>query len=60
MILNKSKNVKNCKINFGPQYPAIHELIRLILEIHGESVKEAESHIGLLHYNTEKLIECKM
>ena len=57
MLKNISKNVKNCKINFGPQHPAAHGVLRLILEVHGETVKEAEPHIGLLHRGTEKLIE---
>lgn len=59
MLKNISKNVKNCKINFGPQHPAAHGVLRLILEVHGETVKEAEPHIGLLHRGTEKLIESK-
>ena len=59
MPLNFSKNVKNCKINFGPQHPAAHGVLRLILEVHGETIKEAEPHIGLLHRGTEKLIESK-
>jgi len=59
MPSNFSKNVKNCKINFGPQHPAAHGVLRLILELHGETIKEAEPHIGLLHRGTEKLIESK-
>ncbi len=59
MPSNFSKNVKNCKINFGPQHPAAHGVLRLILEVHGETIKEAEPHIGLLHRGTEKLIESK-
>ena len=59
MSLNFSKNVKNCKINFGPQHPAAHGVLRLILEVHGETIKEAEPHIGLLHRGPEKLIESK-
>jgi len=59
VLKNISKNVKNCKINFGPQHPAAHGVLRLILEVHGETVKEAEPHIGLLHRGTEKLIESK-
>jgi NADH dehydrogenase I D subunit len=53
------KKVKHCRINFGPQHPAAHGVLRLVLELHGESVKEAEPHIGLLHRGTEKLIEQK-
>jgi Ni,Fe-hydrogenase III large subunit len=53
------KKVKHCKINFGPQHPAAHGVLRLVVELHGESIKEAEPHIGLLHRGTEKLIENK-
>ena len=57
MILNK-KN-KNFIINFGPQHPAAHGVLRLILELKGESIIQADPHIGLLHRGTEKLIEYK-
>jgi len=56
---NLSKNLKNFTINFGPQHPAAHGVLRLILELDGEIVKKADSHIGLLHRGTEKLIENK-
>src|SRR5580658_4242700 len=46
-------------INFGPQHPAAHGVLRLILELDGEIVKRADPHIGLLHRGTEKLIEYK-
>jgi NADH-quinone oxidoreductase subunit D len=46
-------------INFGPQHPAAHGVLRLILELDGEVVKRADPHIGLLHRGTEKLIEYK-
>lgn len=46
-------------INFGPQHPAAHGVLRLILEIDGEVVQRADPHIGLLHRGTEKLIEYK-
>ena len=46
-------------INFGPQHPAAHGVLRLILEMDGEVVERADPHIGLLHRGTEKLIECK-
>jgi NADH dehydrogenase (ubiquinone) Fe-S protein 2 len=55
---NKVKN-KNCKINFGPQHPAAHGVLRLILDVNGETIKKADPHIGLLHRGTEKLIEYK-
>ena len=44
-------------INFGPQHPAAHGVLRLILELDGEVVERADPHIGLLHRGTEKLIE---
>ena len=46
-------------INFGPQHPAAHGVLRLILEMKGEIVERADPHIGLLHRGTEKLIEHK-
>ena len=46
-------------MNFGPQHPAAHGVLRLILELEGEIVKKADPHIGLLHRGTEKLIENK-
>ena len=51
--------IKNFTINFGPQHPAAHGVLRLILELKGEVVERAEPHIGLLHRGTEKLIEYK-
>merc|ERR1711933_66844 len=54
-----SRKIKNFTINFGPQHPAAHGVLRLILELEGEVVKRAEPHIGLLHRGTEKLIEYK-
>ena len=62
MIIKKSqlkKKLKNFTINFGPQHPAAHGVLRLILELKGEVVVRAEPHIGLLHRGTEKLIEYK-
>ncbi|GAB0089572.1 NADH dehydrogenase [Sergentomyia squamirostris] len=53
------RNVKNVTINFGPQHPAAHGVLRLILELEGETVTRADPHIGLLHRGTEKLIEYK-
>lgn len=46
-------------MNFGPQHPAAHGVLRLILELEGEIVKKADPHIGLLHRGTEKLMENK-
>ena len=52
-------NVRNFNINFGPQHPAAHGVLRLILELDGEVVERVDPHIGLLHRGTEKLIEYK-
>jgi len=46
-------------MNFGPQHPAAHGVLRLLLELDGEVIKRADPHIGLLHRGTEKLIEYK-
>jgi NADH-quinone oxidoreductase subunit D len=51
--------IKPYTINFGPQHPAAHGVLRLILEMNGEVVARADPHIGLLHRGTEKLIEYK-
>ena len=51
--------IKTFNINFGPQHPAAHGVLRLILEMSGEIVERADPHIGLLHRGTEKLIEYK-
>jgi NADH-quinone oxidoreductase subunit D len=51
--------MKNMTINFGPQHPAAHGVLRLVLEMDGEVVDRADPHIGLLHRGTEKLIEHK-
>ena len=53
------KKIKTFTINFGPQHPAAHGVLRLILELNGEVVEKADPHIGLLHRGTEKLIEYK-
>jgi NADH-quinone oxidoreductase subunit D len=52
-------NVRNFNINFGPQHPAAHGVLRLVLELDGEIVERVDPHIGLLHRGTEKLIEHK-
>src|SRR5579859_4460813 len=51
--------LKNFSMNFGPQHPAAHGVLRLVLEMDGEVVERADPHIGLLHRGTEKLIEYK-
>jgi NADH dehydrogenase (ubiquinone) Fe-S protein 2 len=53
------KSVRNLSINFGPQHPAAHGVLRMVLELDGETVMRADPHIGLLHRGTEKLIEYK-
>lgn len=53
------RETKNISINFGPQHPAAHGVLRLVLEMDGEVVQRADPHIGLLHRGTEKLIEYK-
>lgn len=50
---------KNYVLNFGPQHPAAHGVLRLILELHGERVVSSNPHIGFLHRGTEKLLETK-
>jgi NADH-quinone oxidoreductase subunit D len=52
-------DIKNYSINFGPQHPAAHGVLRLVLEMDGETVERCDPHIGLLHRGTEKLIEYK-
>ena len=52
-------DIRNFTINFGPQHPAAHGVLRLVLELDGEVVERVDPHIGLLHRGTEKLIEAK-
>ena len=52
-------SLRNFTINFGPQHPAAHGVLRLVLELDGELVERVDPHIGLLHRGTEKLIEAK-
>ena len=54
-----SENFKPVTLNFGPQHPAAHGVLRLLVQLEGEVVNKAEPHIGLLHRGTEKLIEQK-
>ncbi|GAU89016.1 hypothetical protein RvY_01615 [Ramazzottius varieornatus] len=53
------RKCRNIQLNFGPQHPAAHGVLRLVLEMDGETVVRADPHIGLLHRATEKLIEYK-
>ncbi len=52
-------NLRNFSINFGPQHPAAHGVLRLVLELDGEIVDRVDPHIGLLHRGTEKLMEAR-
>ena len=52
-------NLRNFTMNFGPQHPAAHGVLRLVVELDGEVVERVDPHIGLLHRGTEKLIEQK-
>jgi NADH:ubiquinone oxidoreductase subunit D len=55
----KIKNIHHFILNFGPQHPSAHGVLRLILELDGEIIQNIDCHIGLLHRGTEKLIEQK-
>ena len=57
--ISKETHIKPYTMNFGPQHPAAHGVLRLVLEMDGEVVERADPHIGLLHRGTEKLIEYK-
>ncbi|MEL6980093.1 MAG: NADH-quinone oxidoreductase subunit D, partial [Pseudomonadota bacterium] len=53
------QSIKNFSLNFGPQHPAAHGVLRLVLELDGEVVERVDPHIGLLHRGTEKLMESR-
>ncbi len=53
------QKIRNFNLNFGPQHPAAHGVLRLVLELDGEIVERADPHIGLLHRGTEKLMESR-
>lgn len=55
----ESRKMRHYTVNFGPQHPAAHGVLRLILELNGEEIVRADPHVGLLHRGTEKLIEYK-
>src|SRR5271167_2231198 len=57
--LTRTVQIDSHAINFGPQHPAAHGVLRLVLEMDGEVVERADPHIGLLHRGTEKLIESR-
>jgi NADH:ubiquinone oxidoreductase subunit D len=54
------KDIKSVNLNFGPQHPAAHGVLRLILQLNNEIIEKTDVHIGLLHRGTEKLIEDKV
>ena len=58
--LSLLKNIKNVNLNFGPNHPAAHGVLRLILQMSNEVIMNSDPHIGLLHRGTEKLMESKM
>ena len=58
-IETNEQRIRNFNINFGPQHPAAHGVLRLVLELDGEIVERADPHIGLLHRGTEKLMESR-
>lgn len=55
----RKKKIRHFTLNFGPQHPAAHGVLRMILELHGEEIVRADPHVGLLHRGTEKLIESR-
>ena len=57
--MNDQSSIRNFSINFGPQHPAAHGVLRLVLELDGEVVERVDPHIGLLHRGTEKLMEAR-
>jgi len=58
-LLKSERKIRNFNINFGPQHPAAHGVLRLVLELDGEIVSRCDPHIGLLHRGTEKLMESR-
>ncbi len=58
-VLIGEQKIRNFNINFGPQHPAAHGVLRLVLELDGEIVERCDPHIGLLHRGTEKLMESR-
>lgn len=58
--INNNNNIKNINLNFGPQHPAAHGVLRLMLQLNNEIIINNDTHIGLLHRGTEKLMESKI
>jgi len=54
-----SADLEGYRLNFGPQHPAAHGVMRLIVDLHGEEIQHVDAQIGLLHRGTEKLAENK-
>ena len=57
--LSGEQQIRNFNLNFGPQHPAAHGVLRMVLELDGEIVERCDPHIGLLHRGTEKLMESR-
>ena len=58
-VLTGEQKIRNFNINFGPQHPAAHGVLRMVLELDGEIVERVDPHVGLLHRGTEKLMESR-
>ena len=58
-VLSAEQRIRNFNINFGPQHPAAHGVLRMVLELDGEIVERVDPHVGLLHRGTEKLMESR-
>ncbi|MBC6406698.1 MAG: NADH-quinone oxidoreductase subunit D [Rhodobacteraceae bacterium] len=58
-VLSGEQSIRNFNLNFGPQHPAAHGVLRLVLELDGEIVERCDPHVGLLHRGTEKLMESR-
>src|ERR1700678_2058059 len=58
-LISPMAEIRNYTMNFGPQHPAAHGVLRLVLELDGEVIQKADPHVGLLHRATEKLAESK-
>ena len=59
LVVSEKDQSRNFNINFGPQHPAAHGVLRMVLELDGEVVERCDPHIGLLHRGTEKLMESR-
>ena len=59
MLPQQTNSLKSFHINFGPQHPASHGVLRIVLQLRGETIERVDTHIGLLHRGTEKLLEAR-